>query len=155
MYNSYPGSLAEGKTEAYVICRAPSTQTVYDREWRKANPEDPIFPADHTGGNPNTVVHRAIFKFSKPPVLPMKLTFRSQGAFRIGLDVKGSGQGGTLSRGVAGLRQKVGAALTAKRTLPSKANVLDEPNEQRRDLSAAHDLQVAKLSVTPEILELM
>ena len=124
-------------------------------DWREANPEDPIFPSDHTGGHPKTVVHRAIFKFSKPPVLPMKLTFRDQSAFRIGLDVKGSGQGGTLSRGAAGLRRKVGAALTVKRMLPSKANVLDEPNEERRDLSAAHDLQVAKLSLSPEILELM
>ena len=69
--------------------------------------------------------------------------------------MKGSGQGGTLSRGAAGLRRKVGAALTVKRMLPSKANVLDKPNEERRDLSAAHDLQVAKLSLSPEILELM
>ena len=156
MCYSYPGSLTNGKTEAFVICRAPATYTVSDSVWREANPEDPIVPADHTGGHPKTVVHRAVFKFHKPPVMAMKLAFRDPGAFRVGLDVKGSRQGGTLSRGAAGLRQKVAAALTAKRVLASKAAVLDEPNEhQRKDLSAADDLQVAKLSVSPEILELM
>ena len=85
-----------------------------------------------TDGHSRTIAHRSIFEFRKPPAMAMKLTFRSQAAFRVGLDVSGSLQGGTLSRGVARLRQKLAAApeprsprSATKRMLPSKANVLE------------------------------